>query len=92
MRFCVSKNLDKTAILRDGWEDRWMDGWIDRQIDEWIAKTTTRYIFCYLFALHFWGSATRLGYRGEPVRNSFIMELTVYHNRQGGGLKTGRNI
>ena len=39
----------------DGWEDGWMDGWMDRQIDEWIAKITTRFIFCYLFALHFEG-------------------------------------
>ena len=43
-------------VWMGGWIiDGWMDGWMDEQIDEWIAKITTRFIFCYLFALHFWG-------------------------------------
>ena len=33
MRLCASKNLEKTAILRDGWEDGWMDGRMDGWMD-----------------------------------------------------------
>lgn len=50
---CQQKPRQNSYFER--WMGGWMDGWLDRQVDEWIAKITTRFIFCYLFALHFWG-------------------------------------
>lgn len=73
-RLCVSKNLDKNSNF-ERWMGGWMDGWLDRQVDEWIAMITTRFIFVTYLLYIFGGSATRLGYRGEPVRNTSLWSL-----------------